>query len=117
MLTGILGGLLDVAAPVRRLPIDRVITEGHKLDRLMADEDALEVYVRANATGIWHASGTCRMGAAEDPDAVVDAKGRVHGIGKLRVIDASVMPSIPCANTNLPVIMFAEKLADAILQG
>jgi choline dehydrogenase len=58
-----------------------------------------------------HPVGTCRMGPAEDDGAVVDAEGRVHGIGGLSVIDASIMPAIPSANTNLPVLMVAEHCA------
>lgn len=61
-----------------------------------------------------HAVGTCRMGPADDPLAVVDADGRVHGLSGLRVADASVMPTIPRANTNLPTLMLAEKLADSL---
>jgi 5-(hydroxymethyl)furfural/furfural oxidase len=54
------------------------------------------------------------MGAANDPDAVVDPAGRVRGIAGLRVADASVMPKVPRGNTNIPTIMIAEKLAAAI---
>ena len=61
-----------------------------------------------------HPIGTCRMGRPDDPDAVVDAACRVHGVGNLRVVDASVMPSIPSANTNLPTLMIAEKAARLI---
>ena len=67
------------------------------------------------AVGVWHASCTCRMGSRDDPMAVTDPAGRVHGIGGLRVVDASIFPVVPCANTNLPTIMTAEKIADAIL--
>jgi len=63
----------------------------------------------------WHPCGTCRMGAADDPDAVVDPRqARVRGVERLRVIDASVMPAVPRANTNIPTIMLAEKFAAAI---
>eukprot|EP00966_Prymnesium_polylepis_P261192 6033140-Prymnesium_polylepis.1 len=55
------------------------------------------------------------MGDAADPAAVVDAAGAVHGVGGLRVVDASVFPTIPNGNLNAPTIMTAEKLADAIL--
>jgi choline dehydrogenase-like flavoprotein len=51
------------------------------------------------------------MGPAGDPGAVVDHAGRVHGMARLRVIDASIMPSIPAANTNLPTMMVAERIA------
>jgi len=59
--------------------------------------------------------GTCRMGAANDRDAVVDAAGRVRGIAGLRVIDASIMPTVPRGNTNIPTIMVAEKISVAMM--
>ena len=80
----------------------------------MADDARLAEHVRTNVAGTFHVSGTCRMGAADDPDAVVDPAGRVHGIGGLRVADASVMPTVPRGNTNIPTIMVAEKLAAAM---
>jgi choline dehydrogenase len=60
-----------------------------------------------------HPVGTCRMGPAEDRDAVVDPAGRVHGIQALQVADASIMPTIRRANTNLPTLMLAERIAEA----
>jgi 5-(hydroxymethyl)furfural/furfural oxidase len=91
--------------------------EGVTLQDLLIDDDKLEAFVRKAAVGVWHASCTCRMGAADDPMAVVDPAGRVRGVGGLRVVDASVFPVVPCANTNFPVLMTAEKMADAILSG
>lgn len=61
-----------------------------------------------------HPVGTCRMGPDGDPDAVVDARGRLHGIDGLVIADASIMPSIPCGNTNLPTLMVAERIADRL---
>ena len=55
------------------------------------------------------------MGADDDPMAVTDNQGRVRGVGGLRVVDASIFPTVPCANTNGPTLMSAEKIADAIV--
>lgn len=62
-------------------------------------------------TSYQHGVGTCKMGPASDPTAVVDPMGTVHGVHNLSVIDASIMPSIPAANTNVPTIMLAERIA------
>lgn len=85
------------------------------MSALLADERALEAFIRANVFGVWHASGTCKMGDAKDVMAVTDNAGLVHGAQGLRVVDASLMPRLPSANTNIPTIMMAEKIADAML--
>jgi 5-(hydroxymethyl)furfural/furfural oxidase len=93
----------------------RLLTGGARaLPELVADDDALTAHVRDNVAGTFHVSGTCRIGARDDPAAVVDPAGRVHGIAGLRVADASIMPTVPRGNTNLPTIMIAEKLAAAM---
>ena len=114
-LTSMLGLLLDTPAPLRRFLIERFFTHGLKMAALLADDRALAEFIRANVSGVWHASGTCRMGHAYDRDAVADPEGRVHGAAGLRVVDASLMPRLPSANTNIPTIMIAEKIADAML--
>jgi choline dehydrogenase len=72
-------------------------------------DEELAVAAGAVGTTIFHPVGTCKMGPVDDPSAVVDAGLRVHGIGGLRVIDASVMPTITSGNTNAPTVMIAEK--------
>jgi len=99
------------------LLIDRFFTRGLNMSALLADYGALADFIRANVFGVWHASGTCRMGGAQDRDAVTDTEGRVHGAQGLRVVDASLMPRLPSANTNIPTIMIAEKIADAMVAG
>lgn len=117
VLTSILAKLLDGPASLRHLLIRRVLTEGAALEHLMADDDELEAFVRAKAHGVWHACGTCKMGEKQDRRAVTDTAGRVIGIQGLRVVDASIMPRIPRANTNIPTVMVAEKISDMILSG
>lgn len=80
---------------------------------IASDED-LATAAGDIATTIFHPVGTCKMG--EDPSAVVDARLRVHGIDGLRVVDASIMPTITSGNTNSPTVMIAEKAADMIVE-
>ncbi|MDR6407228.1 GMC family oxidoreductase [Paraburkholderia terricola] len=111
---GTLSALLDIAGPLRGWLVRRVVTQGVTLDDLLADDHALTRFVTRSVGGTWHPSGTCRMGAADDPLAVCDARGAVYGVDGLYVCDASLMPSIPCANTNVPTIMIAERIADRL---
>lgn len=113
---GILSGLLDSAGPARAALIHGLVTQGVTLERLLADERALAAFVSAEVGGTWHPSGTCRMGAADDPMSVCDGAGRVRGVDGLSVCDASLMPTIPRANTNIPTVMIAERIADLIRQ-
>jgi 5-(hydroxymethyl)furfural/furfural oxidase len=116
IVTAIFAKLMDGPAVLRRHIIDNFVVEGFTFAQVMSDEDALEAFVKKAAIGVWHASCTCRMGRPDDPMAVVDTQGRVRGVQGLRVVDASVFPIVPCANTNFPVLMTAEKISEAILQ-
>ncbi|WP_175690531.1 GMC family oxidoreductase [Burkholderia anthina] len=111
---GLLSGLLDIAGPLRRALIKGVVTQGVALDTLLDDDRAMTDFVKRSVGGTWHPSGTCRMGPDSDPLAVTDSVGAVHGVAGLHVCDASLMPSIPCANTNVPTIMMAERIADLL---
>ncbi len=108
---GVLSLLLDIAGPLRGWVVRGLVTQGVTLDRLLADDRALSEFVRANV------GGPCRMGRADDPQAVTLSDGQVIGVTGLRVCDASLMPAIPCANTNVPTIMIAERIADLIKAG
>ena len=97
--------------------------EGHLGERIspadgdLTDDAALDAWLVQNAGIAGHTTVTCKMGPASDPMAVVDQYCRVHGLERLRVIDASVMPDITRANTNATVIMMAERAADMIREG
>ena len=80
---------------------------------VQSDAD-IDAWIRRTAETIYHPVGTCRMGPAGDAMAVVDGECRVQGLTGLRVVDASVMPTLVGGNTNAPTIMIAEKISDAI---
>lgn len=77
-------------------------------------DEEIDAFIRGKVESAYHPCGTCRMGPASDPLAVVDTQGRVIGTERLRVVDSSIMPSITTGNLNAPTIMLAEKLADQI---
>jgi 5-(hydroxymethyl)furfural/furfural oxidase len=114
ILTSVAAALMDGPAALRHAIIDRFVVEGFSFDDVMRDDEAMEAFVRKAAIGVWHASCTCRMGRPDDPMAVVDTQGRVKGVQGLRVVDASIFPVVPCANTNFPTLMAAEKIAEAM---
>jgi 5-(hydroxymethyl)furfural/furfural oxidase len=114
ILTAIAAAMMDGPAALRRYMIDTFVVEGFTFDQVMSDDEALEAFVRKAAIGVWHASCSCRMGRPDDPMAVVDTQGRVKGVQGLRVVDASIFPVVPCANTNFPTLMAAEKIAETM---
>lgn len=79
-------------------------------------DDELEEAVRSAPFHYAHPVGTCRMGPASDAMAVVDPKGNVHGVEGLSVVDASIMPTVPRANTNLSTIMIAERCSEFLVE-
>jgi len=109
--SAIIARLLDISPAVSDFGLAQLTGDAVPLDELAADDARLAEHIRNNIAGTFHPSCTCRMGAADDPDAVVDAAGRVRRVENLSVADASIMPTIPRANTNLPTHMIAEKLA------
>jgi choline dehydrogenase len=86
-------------------------------DEALASDDAMDDWILSNVSTCHHISGTCKMGPASDPAAVVDQYGRLHGMEGLRVADASVMPDCIRANTNLTTMMIGERMADFIING
>ena len=107
--------LLDGPGLLRRFLIRRFAMESAGIQQLLRDEEMLETYLRQTAVGVWHCSCSCRMGSEENPMAVTDPSGQVRGVYGLRVVDASIFPGIPSANTNFPTMMVAEKIADHIV--
>ena len=98
----------------RHDPLAGKISEEFRPDQSldMEDYEATLNWARSNSSSIYHPTGTCKMG--DGPEAVVDAKLRVHGIDGLRVADCSIMPEIVSGNTNAPAIMIGEKASDLI---
>jgi choline dehydrogenase len=81
----------------------------------VADDEAIDSFVRRHVESAYHPCGTCKMGASDDPMAVVDPHARAIGLEALRIVDSSIMPSVTSGNLNAPTIMIGEKAADIIL--
>jgi 5-(hydroxymethyl)furfural/furfural oxidase len=113
--TGAAAQLIELGGWTRDLVYRHKLNPTIDCDRLARDDDYLTQWIGDNVWPSWHISGTCRMGRRDDPAAVVDAQCRIRGMEGLRVVDASVMPTIVSANTNLTTIMIAEKIAAEIL--
>ena len=107
--------VMDASSFARKWIIENMIADGPSMQDLLDDDSNIESWIRDTVLGHWHASCSCRMGAEDDPGAVTDPAGKVYGIEGLRICDASVMPMVPCANTNLTTLMIGEKIAASVL--
>ena len=115
----------DIQAILNGIKIVRDLIKAPSFKELCGDEifpgikkqsdDELTEEIKNHLNTQWHLSGTASMGEANNPNAVVDNHGKVFGVDKLRVVDASIMPRATNGNTNSPTIMLAEKLSDSIL--
>jgi 5-(hydroxymethyl)furfural/furfural oxidase len=114
VLTNVLAGLLDGPEVLRRPLLRWGVAAGDTGETRLADAGWRARTVRARSFATYHPVGTCRIGHAEDLGAVVGVDGSVHGVAGLSVVDASIIPTIPRANTCLPVLMLAERCADLI---
>ncbi len=110
----VVAGMKQLRGIMAKPAMRRYIAEERAPGDACASDAELLAYARATGTTVYHPTSTCRMGP--DPQAVVDERLRVRGIGALRVIDASIMPTVVSGNTNAAVIMIAEKGADLILE-
>ena len=100
----------------RRLRSTVAARTGTDIKPFVDDDAALRAFVYEKAIPLYHLVGTCRMGVADDPMAVVDGAGKVFGVEGLRVVDGSVLPTLPRANTNVPIMMVADRIAARILE-
>jgi 5-(hydroxymethyl)furfural/furfural oxidase len=113
--TSVAAGLFDASRFTREALYRKRFGSMDRVHRMAQSDDAIADWVKSSVWSGWHVSGTCRMGGDGDPNAVLDARCRVRGVSGLRVVDASVMPTIVRANTNITTIAIAEKAADLIL--
>lgn len=111
LLSAVLRPLLDALPLVRRRALADLTIDPAAL---LADPDALEAFVIKHAFPMGHVSGTCRIGAPDNPLTVCDPQCRVLGVEGLSVADASIMPTLPTANTHIPTLMIAEKAASLL---
>jgi 5-(hydroxymethyl)furfural/furfural oxidase len=114
--SAVIATLIDLVPPLAGPVFSTLADRRVDLATLVRDDDALAEHIRENVAGTFHPVGTCRMGQANDRNAVVDTAGRVRGIAGLRVIDASIMPTAPRGNTNIPTIMLSEKISAAMAE-
>jgi 5-(hydroxymethyl)furfural/furfural oxidase len=113
--TDVGAALMDASHTIRKLVTKILIADAPSLKDLAENESICREWLTSAVHGHWHASGTCRMGRPGDKAAVTDPHGLVYGVTGLRIADASLMPSVPCANTHIPTLMIGEKIASSIL--
>jgi 5-(hydroxymethyl)furfural/furfural oxidase len=109
ILANLLARLLDGPDIVRTNMLRWGIARGDTTERRLSDAGWARNTVIARSFGTYHPAGSCAMGLPDNPNAVVDFRANVIGVRNLRVLDASIMPIIPRANTNLPAMMLAER--------
>ena len=117
---------LDQITAVNGMRVSRQIAQSDAMSKFVEEEvlpgpsvqsfDELLDCARNIGETIYHPTGTCKMGPKSDPEAVVDSRLRVYGLSALRIVDASIMPTLTSGNTNAPVFAIAEKAADMILE-
>lgn len=108
--------LLDLHPLLRDVVMRRVRNNGKHVEETLAEDRGLIDWLASSVYGSWHVAGTCRMGLAKDRASVVAPDGSVHGLGALRVADASIMPTPVRATTNLTAILIGEKIAADIVR-
>jgi choline dehydrogenase len=113
--TVLLDGLDLVRTLASQPPLSKTIGKEMIPGPRLADRKELSTYIRSHGVHYYHPVGTCKMGPATDPLAVVDARGQLHGIEGVVVADASLMPIIPRANTTIPCVVIGEKIAALLL--
>lgn len=119
---GYLADPRDVAVLVEGIERARELAATEPLRALIGkelapgDDGDLERAIRTSHVHYYHPVGTCRLGAADDPLAVCDAGGRLHGLDRIVVADCSLMPVVPRANTNVPAVVVGERIADTLLR-
>lgn len=114
LLAGAVKAVLAAPAPLRRIALNRALAPGRWVGNRAGHAHIPDDELLGAIAPMAHPSGTCAIGRDADPMAVLDPQCRVRGVEGLRVVDASVMPTVPSANTNLTAIMVAERAAELI---
>jgi 5-(hydroxymethyl)furfural/furfural oxidase len=109
--------LLNAPAPVSRYVLNRMLAPGRWIGNATRRQALTDDEILGAVAPMGHVTSTCSIGRADNPMAVVDKNCRVYGVDNLRVVDASIMPCVPSANTNLTTIMVAERAAELIASG